>query len=92
MPDMSASASLAMTHLVSFAKEVDEDKVTPGVLGFIVFAAMALAVWALMKSMSRHMNKVDFTQAPDPGAEQAEQAEPETADTETSGQGKQKQG
>ncbi|MGW0473964.1 hypothetical protein [Streptomyces coeruleorubidus] len=92
MPDMSASASLAMTHLVSFAKEVDEDKVTPGVLGFIVFAAMALAVWALMKSMSRHMNKVDFTQAPDPEAEQAEPAEPETADTETSGQGKQKQG
>ncbi|CAM5482951.1 hypothetical protein GCM10010256_28890 [Streptomyces coeruleorubidus] len=81
-----------MTHLVSFAKEVDEDKVTPGVLGFIVFAAMALAVWALMKSMSRHMNKVDFTQAPDPEAEQTEPAEPETADTETSGQSKQKQG
>ncbi|MGX1560779.1 hypothetical protein [Streptomyces sp. NPDC055506] len=79
MPDMSASASLAMTHLVSFAKEVDEDKVTPGVLGFIVFAAMALAVWALMKSMSRHMNRVDFTQVPDPKAEQAEvAAEPDS--------------
>ncbi|MGX1367784.1 hypothetical protein RKD19_003143 [Streptomyces canus] len=62
---MSASASLAMTHLVTFAKEVDEDKVTPGVLGFIVFAAMALAVWALMKSMSKHMNKVDFAESPD---------------------------
>ncbi len=84
-----------MTHLVTFAKEVDEDKVTPGVLGFIVFAAMALAVWALMKSMSRHMNRVDFTQVPDPKAEQAdpaEQPEPEAADAETSGQGKQKQG
>ncbi|MFC8140641.1 hypothetical protein ACFUKV_02530 [Streptomyces paradoxus] len=79
MPDMSASASLAMTHLVSFAKEVDEDKVTPGVLGFIVFAAMALAVWALMKSMSRHMNRVDFTQVPDPKAEQPEPAEPSGA-------------
>ncbi|GGW36460.1 hypothetical protein GCM10010320_14910 [Streptomyces caelestis] len=77
-----------MTHLVSFAKEVDEDKVTPGVLGFIVFAAMALAVWALMKSMSRHMNRVDFTQVPDP---KAEQPEPEPADAETSGQGKQQQ-
>ncbi|MFB8246587.1 hypothetical protein ACFY3O_16580 [Streptomyces sp. NPDC001046] len=66
MPDMSASASLAMTHLVTIAKEIDEDKVTPGVLGFIVFAAMALAVWALMKSMSRHMNKVEFTEVPDP--------------------------
>ncbi|WP_329545773.1 hypothetical protein OG548_16005 [Streptomyces sp. NBC_01356] len=55
MPDM--SASLALTHLVPLAKEVDENKVTPGVLGFIVFAAMALAVWALMKSMNRHMGK-----------------------------------
>ncbi|MDH6624863.1 hypothetical protein M2271_002667 [Streptomyces sp. LBL] len=62
---MSASASLAMTHLATLAKEVDDDKVTPGVLGFIVFAVMALAVWALMKSMSRHMNKVDFTESSD---------------------------
>jgi hypothetical protein len=71
MADM--SASLAMTHLATLAQEVDEDKVTPGVLGFIVFAAMALAVWALMKSMSRHMNKVDFKEASD------EKAESETA-------------
>ncbi|MFJ4830338.1 hypothetical protein ACIP79_10535 [Streptomyces sp. NPDC088747] len=56
MPDM--SASLALTHLVPLAKEVDENKVTPGVLGFIVFAVMALAVWGLMKSMNRHMGKV----------------------------------
>ncbi|MFF7949777.1 hypothetical protein [Streptomyces griseorubiginosus] len=68
MPDMSASASLAMTHVVTFAKDVDDDKVTPGVLGFIVFAAMALAVWALMKSMSKHMNKVDFKESPEDGA------------------------
>ncbi|MDX3386565.1 hypothetical protein PV682_34730 [Streptomyces niveiscabiei] len=60
MPDMSASVSPAMTHFVLLAKEVDENKVTPGVLGFIVFAAMALAVWGLMKSMSKHMNRVDF--------------------------------
>jgi hypothetical protein len=69
---MSASASLAMTHLATLAKEVDEDKVTPGVLGFIVFAAMALAVWALMKSMSRHMGKVDFKETADPKAETAD--------------------
>ncbi|WP_203227219.1 hypothetical protein [Streptomyces cyaneogriseus] len=68
MPDMSASASLAMTHLVTLA-EVDKDKVTPGVLGFIVFAVMALAVWGLMKSMNRHMGKVDFKEAADPDAE-----------------------
>jgi hypothetical protein len=58
---------MAMTHLVTLA-ELDEDKVTPGVLGFIVFAVMALAVWGLMRSMSRHMGKVDFKEAPEPGA------------------------
>jgi hypothetical protein len=66
MPDM--SASLAMTHLVPLAKEVDQNKVTPGVLGFIVFAALALAVWGLMKSMNRHMGKVTFEEAPEKDA------------------------
>ncbi|WP_123974520.1 hypothetical protein [Streptomyces sp. Ag109_O5-1] len=66
MPDMSASASLALTNLVPLAKEVDENKVTPGVLGFIVFAVMALAVWGLMKSMTKHMQKVDFKETKEP--------------------------
>jgi hypothetical protein len=72
---MSASVSLAVTHLVPLAKEVDENKVTPGVLGFIVFAVMALAVWGLMKSMSKHMRKVDFTEVPDPAADQPGKAD-----------------
>lgn len=67
MPDM--SASLALTHLVPLAKEVDENKVTPGVLGFIVFAVMAVAVWGLMKSMNKHMQKVDFKESPDSKAD-----------------------
>ncbi|QYX77818.1 hypothetical protein [Streptomyces akebiae] len=68
------SVSLAVTHLVPLAKEVDEDKVTPGVLGFIVFAVMALAVWGLMKSMTKHMGKVDFKESPDPDASVEETA------------------
>ena len=64
MPDMSASVSVALSHLVPLA-EVDENKVTPGVLGFIVFAVMALAVWGLMKSMNRHMGKVKFKESAD---------------------------
>ena len=47
-------------QLLPLAQELDEEKVTPGVLGFIVFAVIGLAVWLLMKSMYRHMNKVDF--------------------------------
>jgi hypothetical protein len=50
----------AAVRLLPLAKELDENKVTPGVLGFLVFAALGLAVWMLMKSMNRHMNKVDF--------------------------------
>ena len=50
----------AAVRLLPLAKELDENKVTPGVLGFLVFAALGVAVWMLMKSMHRHMNKVDF--------------------------------
>lgn len=72
----SVNVHLAMTHLVPLAKEVDDDKVTPGVLGFIVFAVMALAVWGLMKSMNRHMGKVDFKEPEKDLARQAEKDEP----------------
>ena len=65
MPDMSASANLAVTHLVPLAKELDENKVTPGVLGFLVFAALAVGVWLLMKSMNRHMGRVNFEEEPE---------------------------
>lgn len=89
MPDM--SASLALTHLVPLAKEVDENKVTPGVLGFIVFAVMALAVWGLMKSMNRHMGKVTFpedadTEA-DPGTADRTASAPAATGTGTAGSG-----
>lgn len=62
---MSASANLAMTHVATLAKELDENKVTPGVLGFIVFAVMAVGVWFLMKSMNRHMGRVNFEEKPE---------------------------
>ncbi|MGW1462874.1 hypothetical protein ACWCPT_00780 [Streptomyces sp. NPDC002308] len=56
----------ALTHLVPLAAdELDKNKVTPGVLGFLVFAALALGVWALMKSMNRHMGRVNFEETPD---------------------------
>ncbi|MFJ4838586.1 hypothetical protein [Streptomyces sp. NPDC088746] len=62
-------ATQALTQLVPFAAdELDKNKVTPGVLGFLVFAALAVGVWFLMKSMNRHMGKVDFEEAPDPEA------------------------
>jgi hypothetical protein len=64
MADMSASASL----LLLAAEEFDKDKVTPGVLGFIVFAVMALAVWGLMKSMNKHMQRAKMVGREEEGA------------------------
>ncbi|MFF4577534.1 hypothetical protein ACFY15_03890 [Streptomyces sp. NPDC001373] len=59
----------AVTQLVPLAADTfDKNKVTPGLLGFIVFAALALGVWGLMKSMSKHMKRVDFEEAPEPAA------------------------
>ncbi|SCY58761.1 hypothetical protein SAMN02745898_102601 [Streptomyces sp. 136MFCol5.1] len=70
MPDMYATQ--ALTHVVPLAEEFDKNKVTPGVLGFIVFAALAVGVWLLMKSMNRHMGRVNFEEAPDPDAVSAD--------------------
>ncbi|MFC7217275.1 hypothetical protein ACFQLX_03690 [Streptomyces polyrhachis] len=47
-------------RLLPLAKELDQDKVTPGLLGFVVFAVLALAVWQLLRSMNTHMKRVDF--------------------------------
>ncbi|MCS0634550.1 hypothetical protein NX801_02505 [Streptomyces sp. LP05-1] len=66
MSDMSAHLDLALTQLAPLAKDLDQNKVTPGVLGFIVFAAMAVGVWMLMKSMNRHMGRVSFDETPNP--------------------------
>jgi hypothetical protein len=65
---LTSPAQTAVVQALPLAKDLDENKVTPGVLGFVVFAVMGLAVWMLMKSMHRHMQKVDFEEAP-PGTD-----------------------
>ncbi|MCX5376283.1 hypothetical protein [Streptomyces sp. NBC_00091] len=65
----------AVTQLLPLAADsFDKNKVTPGILGFIVFAALAIGVWGLMKSMNRHMGRVDFQEAPEPAATPAASA------------------
>jgi hypothetical protein len=65
---LTSPAQTAVVQVLPLAKDLDENKVTPGVLGFIVFAVMGVVVWMLMKSMNRHMQKVDFEEAPPRGA------------------------
>ncbi len=74
------NVTLAMTQFVPLAADkFDKNKVTPGVLGFLVFAALAVGVWMLMKSMNRHMGRVDFEEAPDPAAEREKVSAPAPA-------------
>ncbi|MFE5583638.1 hypothetical protein [Kitasatospora sp. NPDC056531] len=57
----------APVNLVHFAADlaVDDAKVTPGLLGFVVFAALGVATWFLAKSMNRQFKKVDFVEEPE---------------------------
>jgi hypothetical protein len=59
-----ATTHLALTQFASLAKELDQNKVTPGVLGFVVFALTGGALWLLVKSMNKQFKKIDFEEAP----------------------------
>ena len=54
------------THALQLAAELDDNKVTPGLLGFVIFAVIAVALYALMKNMGKQMKKIDFEEKPPP--------------------------
>jgi hypothetical protein len=56
----------AAPHLAA----LDQNKVTPGVLGFVVVAAIGVATWLLIRSMNKHMRRVDFEPASGAGGDQ----------------------
>ncbi len=57
------SAPVNFVHLA--ADTLDTNKVTPGLLGFLVFAALGLATWFLVKSMNKQFKRVDFVEQPE---------------------------
>ena len=54
---MSAVAA-AMSVLV--VRAVDDNGVSPGVIGFIVVALLGVATWLLLRSMTRQLKKIDL--------------------------------
>ena len=67
----------AAVHATVAAAVPASSSVTPGVLGFLVFAALAVALVFLLKSMNKQFRKI----TPDPGAATAapdDSAKPET--------------
>ena len=67
----------AAVHAAVAAAVPASSSVTPGVLGFLVFAALAVALVFLIKSMNKQFRKI----TPEPGAAASgpdDQAKPET--------------
>jgi hypothetical protein len=87
MGPVNATFSMAAAHLVPLAQELDQNKVTPGLLGFVIFALIGSALWLLMKNMTKQFGKVDFEEAPDPDAEPGTGPAPEPAAAKTSHSG-----
>lgn len=42
---------------------LDSDRVAPGLLGFLVVAALGVATWFLIKSMNKQLKKIDFDES-----------------------------
>ncbi|WP_431952590.1 hypothetical protein [Actinacidiphila sp. bgisy167] len=62
---MNATLGTAAAQLVPLAvQDLDQDKVTPGLLGFVIFALIGLSLWWLMKNMNRQFQKIDFEEQP----------------------------
>ncbi|WP_439675408.1 hypothetical protein [Embleya sp. MST-111070] len=60
---------------------VEESKVTPGLLGFVVVAFLAVATWLLLKSMNTRLKRVDFDESAKP-AGSGKPAETDAAPTD----------
>ncbi|GAA1100380.1 MULTISPECIES: hypothetical protein [Kitasatospora] len=58
------STPVNLTHLAADLA-LDQNKVTPGLLGFVVFAALGIATWFLLKSMNSRFKKIDFVEEPE---------------------------
>lgn len=55
----SLEAPLAIASVLA----VDEDRVAPGLIGFLVVAALGVATWLLIKSMNKQIRKIDFDES-----------------------------
>ena len=54
-------------YAVAGVLAVEDQDVSPGVLGFLVVAALGVATWLLIRSMNRQMRKIDLPEDEAPG-------------------------
>lgn len=54
-------------------RAVDDEQVTPGLLGFLIVAGMGVALFLLLRSMAKHLRRVDVGDSDrEPGGEPGE--------------------
>jgi hypothetical protein len=53
--------------VTALALAVEAEDVTPGLLGFLVVAALAVATWLLIRSMNRQIRRIDLPDEDVPG-------------------------
>ncbi|MFF3254589.1 hypothetical protein ACFYWP_27040 [Actinacidiphila glaucinigra] len=88
---MNATFGSAAAQLVPLAaKDLDENKVTPGLLGFVIFALIGFSLWWLMKNMNKQFKKIDFEEQPEQSEPQPERAEAASAASGSEGPGSRK--
>lgn len=52
----------------TFVLAVEDDQVKPGLIGFVVVVGMAVALYFLLRSMAKHLRRVDVGDSgPDDG-------------------------
>jgi hypothetical protein len=68
-------SSLAAVQHVTTLLAVDDTKVTPGILGFVIFAALGIGTWWILKAMNRSLRRVDFVEQPPESAGSVEAAQ-----------------
>jgi hypothetical protein len=66
-PSPSPTSSTFSPNVVS-SRATDDNIVRPGWLGFLVFLAMAGAVYLLARSFLKQMKRINFDEGPDPAA------------------------
>ena len=69
---LAAHTVLAHGAVLAKAKATNDNEVTPGVLGFLVVAGMGVALYFLLKSMSKQLKKIP---PPPPDPEDGEMSE-----------------
>ncbi|MBV9793454.1 MAG: hypothetical protein JO016_05885 [Actinobacteria bacterium] len=69
---VTAAAAVTAAHTVLAAAKANNNDVTPGVLGFLVVAGIAVALYFLLRSMNKQLKKIP---PPPPDPEDGEPGE-----------------